>query len=115
MNNKIRINYGNSKSQFCELYLPKIECRGTVCLLHGGFWAMPYGVDQFDDVSLLLSKIGYCVWNVEYRRVGESAYNWENVFDDALAAVNKLPEVKKLYPILDLDHVYIVGHSAGGI
>lgn len=114
MNNRIRISYGDSKSQFCELYLPKTKCRGTVCLLHGGFWSMPYGLDQFDDVSLLLSKLGYCVWNVEYRRVGESAYQWENAFEDALAAVNELPEVKKLYSVIDLNHVYVVGHSAGG-
>lgn len=110
----MRINYGNSQSQFCELYLPEKACKGTVCLLHGGFWSMPYGLEQFDDVSQCLSQHGYCVWNIEYRRSGEVGYDWKHAFEDAVTAVNELIEVKKSVSQLDLDNVYVMGHSAGG-
>lgn len=33
---------------------------------------MPYGLNQFDQLSIMLVEQGYAVWNIEYRRVGET-------------------------------------------
>ena len=44
----------------------------VVVMIHGGFWKMPYGLNQFDQLSIMLVEQGYAVWNIEYRRVGET-------------------------------------------
>lgn len=110
---KITIQYGPEQSQFGELYMPKGNPLGVICLLHGGFWTMPYGLDQFNDVAQALAAMGYCVWNIEYRRIGEPNYAWPQTLDDAKDAVNKLIDIGKAYAI-DVKDVVVVGHSAGG-
>ena len=111
---KMRIKYGDEKSQYGELYLHDSNCIGTVCLLHGGFWTMPYDLHQFDNVALELLNLGFCVWNIEYRRIGEINHKWGDVFDDAINAVNELINIKSIYNHVNLDNVIVVGHSAGG-
>lgn len=111
---KVTIRYGNEKSQYGELYLPGKNCTGTVCLLHGGFWTMPHNLNQFDDVAAELIKSGYCVWNIEYRRTGETKYKWSDPFQDTITAINELVNIKKAYNNINLDNVIVLGHSAGG-
>jgi len=111
---KIKIKYGSGHFQFGDLYLPEANCIGTVCLLHGGFWTMPFGLDQFDGIATQLFKLGYCVWNIEYRRIGEKQYNWKNAFEDSVNAVNELENIRKLYNQINLSKVFVAGHSAGG-
>lgn len=114
MNSKISIKYGNEKSQFGELHLPKTNSIGIICLLHGGFWKMPYGLEQFDEVAKVLLGMDYCVWNIEYRRTGETNYEWTNVFDDVKHAINKLIDIKNAHDNVNLNNIYVIGHSAGG-
>ena len=45
------IKYGPSDSQVGDLYLPNASRRPIACLLHGGFWRMPYGRDEFNPVA----------------------------------------------------------------
>lgn len=111
---KTTIEYGNERFQYGELYIPESNCVGTVCLFHGGFWSMPYGLNQLNAVSIELLKLGYCVWNIEYRRTGETTHQWNHTFDDAINAVNELININRNYDAVNLDNVFIAGHSAGG-
>lgn len=111
---KIKIAYGSKPSQFGELYLPDGICKGAVCLMHGGFWAMPYDLSQFDAVARALCASGYCVWNIEYTRVGEPKRHWQDTFNDVIAAVNALESIATQYKSINLEDLTIVGHSAGG-
>jgi acetyl esterase/lipase len=111
---KINIKYGKEQFQYGELYIPYTNCIGTVCLLHGGFWTMPYSLDQFDGVAVELLKLGYCVWNIEYRRIGGIDYKWRDTFDDSINAVNELVNINSIYNQVNLSNVFVIGHSAGG-
>ena len=37
----------------------------VVCLLHGGFWRMPYGREELRAIAEDLRARGYAVWNIE--------------------------------------------------
>src|SRR5690348_5827385 len=66
-----RISYGNDPAQFGELHLPRrTEHRGTVVIIHGGFWRARYDLDYGRPLAADLAAHGFTAWNVEYRRVG---------------------------------------------
>lgn len=75
-------------------------------LLHGGFWRLPYGRDEFDGIIPGLLKTGIGVANVEYRRVGEEGGGWPGTGEDVLTALDLLK--KEGRPMT------LVGFSAGG-
>jgi acetyl esterase/lipase len=108
------IKYGEHQSQIGDLYFPSEDCLGTICLLHGGFWKMPYDKSQLNEISNALSSIGYCVWNIEYRRTGEYERIWSDTFDDAVTSIQFLRTLKRTYPNINIDNVIVAGHSAGG-
>lgn len=111
---KRHLNYGDDPSQIGDLYLPVSSARGTICLFHGGFWKMPYDLHQLDSVCQCLASEGFVVWNIEYRRTGVPHRQWTDPFEDAIAAVNYLIELKADVPQIDLDKLVFAGHSAGG-
>lgn len=111
---RITIKYGHETSQFGELYLPKTRCIGVVCLLHGGFWTMPYSLEQFYEIADELSDLGYCVWNIEYRRIGEKNRKWTDTFDDVINGINEITNIKNTHKQIDSNAIFVVGHSAGG-
>jgi len=43
--------YGSSSVQKADLFLPEDPDPVVVCLLHGGFWRVPHGRDQFAAVA----------------------------------------------------------------
>jgi acetyl esterase/lipase len=108
-----RIDYGQAGSQFGDLYVPSGDARGTVVLLHGGAWETEEDLSIVKPVAEDLRREGYVVWNVEYRRVGESGGGWPGTFDDVAAAIDHLAVLAEDRPV-DLERVVIVGHSAGG-
>jgi len=63
------VQYGPSDSHVGDLYLPTVVLPPVVCLLHGGFWRMPFGRDEFSPVAIDLATRGFAVWNIEYRRL----------------------------------------------
>ncbi len=110
----VREFYGNDANQCLDVYLPLRRCRGTVCLFHGGFWKMPHGKDQLDDVSIALARKGFSVINAEYRRLGYGNTHYREILEDAAAAVRSLTRLEQKYGRINLRPLYVAGHSAGG-
>jgi acetyl esterase/lipase len=107
--------YADSDSQVGDLYLPPTGIRPpVVCLLHGGFWRLPYGREEMAPVAADLAARGYAVWNIEYRRIGEPGGGWPGAAEDVAAAVDHLAVLADRGTRLDLGRVAVVGHSAGG-
>lgn len=94
----------------------------VVVNLHGGFWKTVWGLDNL-ATSELLNAFGSNVatWDVEYARVDQTdpaaspaGGGWPHTCLDVLAALNalaQLPEPTRAK--LDLQRVYLCGHSAG--
>lgn len=110
----IEEKYGEEEYQVGDLYIPNIISKGTVCLLHGGFWRMPYDKHQLDGIAKKLVENNFSVWNIEYRRVGDIQSGYPKTFIDVINAINILSQLSKTYTNLNLQPLYIAGHSAGG-
>jgi acetyl esterase/lipase len=107
-------NYGKDKFQVGDLYIPKHKPKAIICLLHGGFWKMPYDKSQLNAVSEKLVNINYSIWNIEYRRIGYIKNGYPQIYDDIVESINYNVELQKKYKQLTNKPIYIVGHSAGG-
>ena len=108
------IQYGPTVDHQADLYVPATPGSAVVCLLHGGFWRMPYGRDQMAAVAEDLVARGFAVWNLEYRRLGTEGAGWPGTLDDVDAAIDHLAILRAGGCDLDLDRVIVAGHSAGG-
>lgn len=108
------IEYGPHEFQVGDLYLPNAARPPVVCLLHGGFWRMPYGREELAGIAEDLAAKGYAVWNIEYRRVGAPGGGWPGTFSDVALAVDHLAILRDEGIDLDLERVVVAGHSAGG-
>jgi acetyl esterase/lipase len=109
------VRYGAGADQFGELW-PALGRTGrapVVMLLHGGYWRDRYRLDIMHAFAADLSRRGYAVWNVEYRRVGSPGGGWPGTFHDVAAAFDALADLADT-DALDLTRVTAVGHSAGG-
>jgi acetyl esterase/lipase len=106
--------YGQFDAQEGDLYLPQGARPPVICLLHGGFWRMPYGREEFASIALDLEAKGYAVWNIEYRRLGAPGGGWPGTLSDVALAVDYLATLVDEGIDLDLSRVVVAGHSAGG-
>ncbi|WP_298752243.1 alpha/beta hydrolase [uncultured Serinicoccus sp.] len=107
-----RISYGDHPSQWAERQVPDGPSRGTVVVLHGGFWRDAYGADLGEPLAADLLARGWSTLNVEYRRVGGGG-GYPQTFDDVHAAIELLGGEESgdgdgTGPVVTL------GHSAGG-
>lgn len=108
------LRYGSSPDQEGDLHRPPAHRPPVVCLLHGGFWRMPYGRDQLEAIAGDLASRGFAVWNLGYRRLGTPGAGWPGTFEDVAAGLDHLARLSADGVDLDLDRVTVVGHSAGG-
>lgn len=99
-----RLTYGADPSQWADRFDPAGPSRGTVVVIHGGFWKAMYAADLGAGLAADLAARGWTALNVEYRRVGNGG-GFPTTFDDVHAAIN-LAE--------DDGPVVTLGHSAGG-
>ena len=105
-----RITYGDDPLQYADLHWAVGPVRGTVILIHGGFWR--WNPEYFDGptaAAKLLATLGWNIWQIEYRSLG-SGGGWPTTLEDVSTAVDRLAEV----PGIERGRVITVGHSAGG-
>lgn len=105
-----RLAYGSDPSQVIDLRLPRGRAgdpRGTVVLIHGGYWQPQYGLDQLDGLAELLTGAGWATANLEYRRTGAGG-GVPATLEDVAAALDLLADQ-------DVPQAPVaLGHSAGG-
>ena len=111
----IRLSYGPDTFQFGDLRLPdKKGPHKVVVIIHGGCWVSAIAdLTLMDAMATQLRRDGYATWNLEYRRIGDPGGAWPNTFLDVAKGINFLRSIAEEYQ-LDLDHVVVTGHSAGG-
>jgi acetyl esterase/lipase len=100
------VHYGTDHQQYADLRRPHGRARGTVVLLHGGYWQAAFGAALMTPMAERLTEQGYVTWNVEYRRVGTGG-GYPATLEDVATAIDHL-EAQHLPPAM------VVGHSAGG-
>ncbi len=109
-----QIAYGSAPQQFGHLRLPKSHGPHPVIIfIHGGCYLAQYSIDHAGALEQALADLGYAVWSVEYRRIGDAGGGWPGTFQDIAMATDYLRTLAKEYP-LDLNRVVASGHSAGG-
>lgn len=106
--------YGPLPDQTADLYLPGVPRSPVICLIHGGFWRLPYGREHLAPIALNLMQRGFAVWNIEYRRVGTDGGGWPGTLLDVVMAVEHLTLLAAQTQSLDLSSITLMGHSAGG-
>jgi acetyl esterase/lipase len=112
-NDTRRIEYGAHPLHYGILHPARGEARGTVVLIHGGFWrGNPEHFAGPTPVALALAAGGWNVWQIEYR-AGVNGGAWPNTTDDVSAAIDRLARIGREPGIL-LGRIVAVGHSAGG-
>ncbi|WP_312180346.1 alpha/beta hydrolase [Arthrobacter sp.] len=112
-----RFEYGRHPDQFGELTLPPAgtPIRGTVVLIHGGYWRAAYTLDLCRPGAADLASRGWAAVNLEYRRAG-SGGGWPETCSDIAAGIDALADLPEFarpggtvpQPVIGL------GHSAGG-
>lgn len=110
-----RIPYGKDPLQFADLRLP--DGRGpypVLIIIHGGCWRSTLaGVQDTSALADALRDRGLATWNIEYRSVDNQGGGWPGTFEDLAHATDFLAKIGSQYS-LDLNHLVVVGHSAGG-
>jgi acetyl esterase/lipase len=108
------VAYGRDQLEVGELRLPPGKGPFPVVeVIHGGCWTTGYATRQNTAaLATALTLMGYATWNIEYRQVGDVGGGWPGTFQDWSAATDYLRVLAKTQPIT-LDHVAVVGHSAG--
>jgi acetyl esterase/lipase len=106
--------YGKLADQVGDLYLPETARPPIICLLHGGFWRLPWGRDHTAAIAVDLARRGFAVWNLEYRRVGTPGGGWPGTLHDVANGIDHLADLAARGERLDLQSLTVVGHSAGG-
>jgi acetyl esterase/lipase len=110
----IRIEYGQEREQFGDLYLPDgTGAHPVLVVIHGGRWQMSSSLRGIAAACASLAQGGLAVWNVEYRRLGIARGGWPGTWEDVASATDYLRELAPQYA-LDLNRVIALGHSAGG-
>lgn len=100
------VAYGPHPDQWIRVHGSAGASRGTVVVLHGGFWKAQYTADLAEPLSADLAARGWTAVTVEYRRVGAGG-GFPETFDDVHAALGAVPDPAGT-PLVTL------GHSAGG-
>lgn len=100
------LRYGPHRDQVVVVDAPAGRSRGTVALLHGGFWREQYGAELMTPLADDLVERGWTAANVEYRRVGQVTPGFPALLADVAAGLDAL--AGRDGPLVT------VGHSAGG-
>ena len=89
----------------------KITSKGVVVFIHGGCWLSAFDMSHAYAFATGLSQAGYHVWSIEYRRAGNGG-EWPIALEDIILGLQKIEVLAQAG--VNLEHISIVGHSAGG-
>lgn len=108
------LTYGADSTQFVQWFEPicsKDQVKGTIVLVHGGFWRKSYDLHLMDPLVDYFLQNDWAVANVEYRRA-DCGGDWPTILHDVEAAVAcaKDQALQQGYA----HRVISVGHSVGG-
>ncbi|MGC5343971.1 alpha/beta hydrolase family protein [Streptomyces sp. DT171] len=119
--------YGSHPDQVVDFHPPRAGSRPgapLVVLLHGGAWRDRVDRQHVTPFADFLTRRGFAVANVEYRRgselpqqrgSGPVAGRWPETFDDVAAALDAMPALAaRELPEADPRRTVVTGHSAGG-
>lgn len=98
--------YGEDALQFAE-YWQAEAAAPLVYLIHGGCWLNAYDLTHTHPLASALSDLGFAVFSVEYRRIGDTGGGWPGTFDDIVAGLDTARSIGH-------KNIFTVGHSAGG-
>ncbi len=110
-----KFSYGEDESQYVLYWSAKNpidDPAPIIIFIHGGCWLKDYDIAHSLPLASALSKQGYGVWSIEYRRTGQAGGGWPGSFEDIKEAITLL--FNKQIGDVDYSNVVIVGHSAGG-
>lgn len=97
------ISYGLHEDQVVDVRRPPGEPRGTVLVIHGGFWRPGFTRRNTAALATAFTEAGWTTANVEYRRLGPGSYR------------ATLDDLRTAGLVLDRGRTVIAaGHSAGG-
>jgi acetyl esterase/lipase len=110
-----RIAYGSDPNQVADLWLPvQRSPHPVVVFIHGGCWSADVAdLSIMDFAADDLRARGVAVWNIEYRRLGQTGGGYPGTYRDVAAALDRLPIEAEARGLSPGPHV-VVGHSAGG-
>jgi acetyl esterase/lipase len=109
-----RLAYGPEPLMFGDLRLPPGPGHHPVfVVIHGGCWRAEFDLVHVSHLGEALREMGFAVWTPEYRRVGDGGGGWPGTFEDVVAGADHVAEMADDF-CLDVDRVYVLGHSAGG-
>jgi acetyl esterase/lipase len=110
-----RIAYGVADQQFGELRVPDSGNKPfpVLMLLHGGCWRNHVGLGYITPLAQWFAERGVATWVPEYRRLGDDGGGWPGTLFDAGSALDMVRTIARTKP-LDLQRVFVAGHSAGG-
>ncbi len=111
------VRYDDHPDALLDLHLPEGPPRGTVVLVHGGFWRAEHDRTHTRPAADALREQGYLVASPEYRRTGaggDRRGGWPHTLTDVRDAVVRLPGLLGGLGLPFVRPVTLVGHSAGG-
>jgi acetyl esterase/lipase len=108
-----KVPYGEDPNQFGLLWSSTANRDDVlIVFIHGGCWLSAYDIVHTYPAATAIFDAGFNVWNLEYRRTGETGGGWPTTYEDiksGLAHILSLSE-HGIKP----NHIIIAGHSAGG-
>ncbi|WP_291056426.1 prolyl oligopeptidase family serine peptidase [Herbiconiux sp.] len=99
------LRYGSGDDQYIALSQPSGQARGTLVLIHGGYWRAPFTAELMRPLVPEFTSRGWLVANVEYRRAQDGWAATRADLTSALAGARAASSEPRLA---------IVGHSVGG-
>lgn len=108
---RLRRRYGPQHDQVGDLHVSRKDPeRGTIVLIHGGFWRRHRDLSMTRPAAEAFAELGWNVWNIEYRRGPGTSYR--DTLDDCRAAIEHL-QVLDDELLIETRTTLLVGHSAG--